>query len=133
MIEYTINDEKGMICTKFTQNVDLNEAKDYLCHMTNDPKYNASYNRLLEIDHRTRMPDVSQGNYMKEIWEKFVENQTNYNCAIVCSSTTESMIRILMHNSSILDSSVRFFNNKPEGMSWLETRMSEQKYAGDRL
>ena len=133
MIEYTVDEEKGIICSRFSQEVDLTEAKLYLQRSNNDPKCKASYGRLVIIDPGAMMVDANQGNHMRALWEKAAETQKNYVCAIVCDSTSEAMTRLLMQNSPIIDSSVQFFSSKSAAVSWLETKMSEQKNASDRL
>lgn len=129
MIDYTIDDKKGIIYSRFSQGVNLGEAAYYLQRIGNDPRFKASYGRLVIIEPGAIAVDISQTNHMQELWEKTAEKQSNYACAIVCEGTSEALLRYLMHDSSIIDSSVRFFSSISAAESWLETKMSNQKNA----
>jgi len=133
MIEYTVDEKRGIICSRFTQAVDLSEAVHYLQRTASDPKCDPSYGRLVIIESGAVAVNASQGNLMREVWEKTGEKHTHYSCAIVCDGTSEALIRVLMYKSSMIDSSVRFFSSRSAAVAWLETKRSKKMYEGDLL
>lgn len=124
MIEYRVDEEKGIIYNRFSHDVNLTDAISHLKCTVEDPKCKISYGRIIEIEHGSMNVPLSQSNFMVQLWEKFAERQEQYICAIVCDRTSEQMIRVLMQESHLIDNSVRFFREASEAELWLEENMS---------